>query len=95
MIVTSMKFDDRYEHDPSDLARKLLQVLLPDDTKQDTEYQAGIRTEAEMITFVDESPEITKDEIWRALVSMGRRKATRYIYITIEVWIKVWPAARR
>ena len=57
MLVSSMKFEDSFVHDLSRLTRKLLQVLLQDDVKEDTDYQVGIRMESERITSVEESPE--------------------------------------
>ena len=68
--------------------------MLPDDVKEDTEYQAGIRNEADRITSVEESPGITEDEIWKALSSMGRKKAPGYDDITVEIWIMTWPIVR-
>ena len=94
LLLSSMKFEDEYEHDVDQLAKKLLHVLLPDDLREDTESHAAIRREAEEITATEGSEEITEEELWKALSSMGKKKAPGYVEITVEIWIKAWPVVR-
>ena len=90
-----MKFDNEYEHDVDQLAKKLLHVLLPDDTKEDKECHIAIRLEAETYIVAEQSTGITEEEIWKALSSMGNRKAPGYDDdLTVEIWIKAWPVVR-
>jgi hypothetical protein len=95
LLLSTMRFEDGYEHDVDQLAKKLLHVLLPDDSMEDTVSHAAIRDEADAIVAVQDSQDITEEEIWKALSSMGKRKAPGYDELTVEIWMKAWPVVRQ
>ena len=94
LLISSMKFDNEYEHDVDQLAKKLLHVLLPDDSAEETLSQVDVRRRSEEIGATEESQQITEEEVWLALSTMGRKKAPGYDELTVEMWIKAWPVVR-
>ena len=95
LLISSMKFDNEYEHDVEQLAKKLMHVLLPDDSAEDKQSELQIRRESELIGSTEESQLIAEEEIWSALSTMGKKKAPGYDELTVEIWIKPWPVVRQ